>query len=316
MNIQQGKKGFIGKLLLFFLISMLSLVIILGTAAAILITRTPRELGLQDVAIGSKTVEEMGLADTRFIDILRSFKNIISFDESTIVTNGYDSETEKTASSQSFEHSSLSGTDNYSAVLTGHVVYDNQYLITYNDTTLGYIINNAVQYTTSGDTSVEFMQNAKISLVEMTVTKGESNGTLRSVCKMDVSDFTQQIKNNLGVVASILSVPENLYLVSEVDFTVDGTGKLQTTHKSIAVNGNEADPIVNSIIDLVIGNLSGVNSLEDINIKMGEAFSEILYNLGGVGTADVDSNNIVVANINYGLAGVTNGKMSFITHTA
>ena len=52
--------------------SLIAIVLILVIAFAVVINLTPRQLGVADLKIEGKTVEEMGIADTKIVDIYKS----------------------------------------------------------------------------------------------------------------------------------------------------------------------------------------------------------------------------------------------------
>lgn len=66
--------------------SLIAIVLILVIAFAVVINLTPRQLGIADLKIEGKTVEEMGIADTKIVDIYKSVKSLSKVNESDVVT--------------------------------------------------------------------------------------------------------------------------------------------------------------------------------------------------------------------------------------
>lgn len=104
--------------------SLIAIVLILVIAFAVVINLTPRQLGIADLKIEGKTVEEMGIADTKIVDIYKSVKSLSKVNESDVVTNTYDEEQEKDKSQDKFSGSSLDGKEDYSSIISGKVEYD------------------------------------------------------------------------------------------------------------------------------------------------------------------------------------------------
>ena len=64
------------KIFLKILLGIFILLVILAIICAILITRTPRQLKIEDKQwFGEDTFETLGLADTKFTDMYKSLKN-------------------------------------------------------------------------------------------------------------------------------------------------------------------------------------------------------------------------------------------------
>ncbi len=303
------------KFLIKFLISIVVILVILAIAFVVLIHLTPRQYHLENVKLGEKTIEELGLADTKIIDIYKGIKGIGKAKESDVVHNPVDKQEEKVKADDNFEGSTLDNTDDYSSVVKEPVLYDVQRLVSYDDTTIAYILDNIIQHADADSTSeVKALKDAKLSVKEVTVGKLEANGTLRVVSYMDLSSFTDQIKDALGAAANILPIPKQAYLVSDFNFTINATGKLATTPTGICVNGNNDDPVSKAILE-VFANMTG-QDVDELNGKLGEAISQVVGNLGMVGTAEtVGSTNVVnPLTINIGLGGVAEHKLTLITY--
>ena len=312
-------KGFIK-----FLIALLVIVVILAIAFVVLINLTPRQLHLENVAIGGKTIDELGIADTKIINIYKSIKSIGKAKESDVVHNGINEEEDSASAKENTKGSTIANADDYSSVVTTPVVYDARRLVSYDDTTIAYILNNIVQ-NAKDDSSAEIkaLKDAKIEVKELTIIVDSEGARMRVVSYMDLSSYEGQIKEALGAAANILPIPKQAYLVSEISFTVEtnalspSLGKLVTAPISISVNGNNDDPVSQAILE-VMSSMAGGESIDSLNGKLGEAISQVVGNLGQVGTATTvgDTNVIVPLSENYGMSGVASGTLTLITYAA
>ena len=303
------------KVLLRIFIALLVIVVILAIAFVVVINLTPRQLHLENVAIGGKTIDELGIADTKIIKIYKSIKSIGNAKESDVVDNPVNEQEDKAAAEENMQGSSLEDKDDYSDVTKGHVTYDVQRLVTYDDTTIAYILDNIVQNADASSSSeIKALKDANLSVKELTIGLDSGHGTLRIVSYMDLSAYQNDIKNALGSAASILPIPKYAYLVSDFTFTVDELGKMVTTPTGVCINGNNDDPVSKAILD-VIGSMAGGESIDSLNGKLGEALSQVVYNLGMIGTAETVTDNVVnPLTINLGINGVANHKLTLITH--
>lgn len=291
--------------------SLIAIVLILVIAFAVVINLTPRQLGIADLKIEGKTVEEMGIADTKIVDIYKSVKSLSKVNESDVVTNTYDEEQEKDKSQDKFSGSSLDGKDDYSSIISGKVEYDTKKIVEYDDVTLAYIFNNAVQNgADSSSDAVKVLKDANVIVKEITIGVSDGKGTMRIVSMVELGQYKSDIENALGAAKALFKVPEKVYIVSEISFTVDETnGKMISKSESVCVNGNNDDPVTKAILNVIVGKIDGVDSVDGLNEKLGEAVSAVTYNLGGIGGVAMDENIYV-----YGICGVKDHKLSLVTH--
>lgn len=291
--------------------SLIAIVLILVIAFAVVINLTPRQLGIADLKIEGKTVEEMGIADTKIVDIYKSVKSLSKVNESDVVTNTYDEEQEKDKSQDKFSGSSLDGKEDYSSIISGKVEYDTKKIVEYDDVTLAYIFNNAVQNgADSSSDAVKVLKDANVVVKEITIGVSDGKGTMRIVSMVELGQYKSDIENALGAAKALFKVPEKVYIVSEISFTVDETnGKMISKSESVCVNGNNDDPVTKAILNVIVGKIDGVDSVDGLNEKLGEAVSAVTYNLGGIGGVAMDENIYV-----YGICGVKDHKLSLVTH--
>ena len=304
------KKFFAG-----LLITILCIVVIVVVAAVVVVNLTPRQLKLEDLSLGNMTIEELGIADTKILEIIKSITNIGKVEEDDVVNRPFDSTAEKEKAEGNLDNSSVSK-GSLSDILKDKVVYDKRYLLTYQDTTIAYMLDSAIHDAENPSEAIEVLQDAHISVKEIAITKKDSNGAIRIVAEINLGDFKAQIEDKLGVAKSFLTVPEKVFLVSELDFTVDSNGKMQTTSKSLSINGNNEDPVSKAIIQVVLSNMEEGMTLEKLNGYMGSALSEIIYNLGAIGEATVTDGNVVEGEPTLGIGGIKENAINVITHVS
>ncbi len=304
------------KFLLGFLITIILIVVLVAVAFVVLINLTPRQLGMQELKLGDDTIEELGLADTKFIDIYKSIRNMDKVKEEDIVSNPVNQEQEKGKADDNFEGSTLDAKDDYSSVVKEPVLYDVQRLIKYDDTTIAYILDNIIQHADAESSSeIKALKDANLSVKELTIGLKDGKGTLRVVSYMDLSNYQGEIQEALGGAAGILPIPKKAYLVSNLTFTVNAVGKMVTSPESICINGNNDDPVSKAILK-VIGNMAGGESIDSLNGKLGEAVAQVVGNLGMIGTASTvgDTNVVNPLTINLGIGGVQDHKLTLVTY--
>lgn len=304
------KKFFAG-----LLITILCIVVIVVVAAVVVVNLTPRQLKLEDLSLGNMTIEELGIADTKILEIIKSITNIGKVEEDDVVNRPFDSTAEKEKAEGNLDNSSVSE-GSLSDILKDKVVYDKRYLLTYQDTTIAYMLDSAIHDAENPSEAIAVLQDAHISVKEIAITKKDSNGAIRIVAEINLGDFKAQIEDKLGAAKSFLTVPGKVFLVSELDFTVDSNGKMQTTSKSLSINGNNEDPVSKAIIQVVLSNMEEGMTLEKLNGYMGSALSEIIYNLGAIGEATVTEGNVVEGEPTLGIGGIKENAISVITHVS
>ena len=72
---------------------VLVIVIVIGIGLVVVANLTPRHLGLTQLNIGGKTIEELGLSDTKLKDIYKAFNSLS--DGASVVDNPYDEQKEQ-----------------------------------------------------------------------------------------------------------------------------------------------------------------------------------------------------------------------------
>lgn len=320
--------GCIGRLL----ISLLIVIVVIVAVGAILVNMTPDKLGFADIELfDGKTLRDLGLADIKLIEVFKLLKSMLKPNEAEIVTNPYVEETEATNSTSNLENSNIAKDENgkpdYTTIVTDPVVYDKEYLISYSDTTLAYIFNQMIvggmeagEENAESEDSVEFLRELKAKMEEVTITGTGADAKLRIVASMDISSIKAEVEGAVGGLASIIPIPEKIFIVSYSAITADANGYVVVTGESIRINDAESQ-IADAIFKVLgekaeeqTGESIEGNGQNQVNKTIGEAFSSIIKNLGRVGTATVDADNVVVTKT-LGAGGISEHKITLITNT-
>lgn len=295
------------------LCGVLALVIIVGVAFVVLVNMTPRKLGFASLNIQGVTIEDLGLADEKIWDIAMGFKGFANPKEDEIITNPYNEVEDKKDADKALEGSKVSS--DYSAIAAGKVTYKKRYLKNYKDTTLAYIFNQIVKSTTDTNESVQFVKELGLNLAEVTINKTSAEMTLNTVSKANVEKYKTQIEDTLGAAKSFITIPKEAYFASEFTFTVDTeTGKMITTSKNMVLNGDNDSVISKAIFTILMNALGKDYTIESFNEEFGKGFSTIIYNLGGIGTGEVNDAGEITGDYSYSDQGVSSHQLSLVTH--
>ena len=299
--------------------SLIVILLIVAVIAVSLFVITPNMINIGDTKIeqlNNKSLNELGFGDLTLFKIIKELVSMKNVKESDVVKNGYDS-TEESSNTETnfanvdgydkdtFDYTSLATTD-------GMLKYDNQYLLSYKDTTIAYIFNEIVSSASSDaadstDADLQKAADLKLNIKELTLTKTtDGDFYMRIVASFDTAPISEQ----LGESGSSI-LPENIYLVSNIKTSVDSTGKLVFSDGTIGINGDTNTPTGKAILNMV----NEVYSLEEMNNTLCNEISTIMWNIGQIGTATADSNNVVTGDISLGVVGLYDGKITVITHT-
>ena len=311
-------------------ISLLVFVVIIAVGVIVLLNLTPKQLHLADKSIAGSTVEEYGLADVKLIKIIKGFRGL-SKKESKVVANAYNPTDEADSAKALFANSTYEHADNYAQLVVDQATYDKRYLRSVNDTTVAYVLNNVIGETYALDAG-DGNKTPAMSVREVTVSKtdkeGVQTGHLRMVVGVAAKSFINLEKLS-GVLdkVKIIKLPEYVYVVCTADFTVSADGAqagkivFQNTHANI---GGDEKNALNSFLFGILNKAIG-QSVED-PAKNEETFASVVFDktaavinhIGEIGTAStsVDGKFVVVGAITRGMAGVSDGKLFFITSTA
>lgn len=331
-----------GCLLKMIISSLVSLAVVVGIVAILAFACTPNTFGLGGLDLGFGTLEELGLADknfaTLFTDLMDVFKEP---KEEDIVTNGFDDETEAPKAENNLRNSAISSVVDGETVISyadllstegGPILYDQEYLLRYDDHTLGYIFNQALKETQDKErenSDLGPLGQFKIVINEVslyndkiTVDEVEQDSvTLKVVASFNIAGIKEELfKDVPGFISNI--IPSNLYVVSQMTLTATNEGVLSTASKAFNINGKDSQ--MSEVIIKALAHAIDEGTTDEtatMNSMIGGVVTGAIAKLGRVGTATVNSSNVVTGDINLGNSGIkgadegseTNGYLTLIT---
>lgn len=340
LNLRNDKKGAIGC----FLISVITFVAILalvGGGIAVLLNMTPEGLGIADVQIQGVTLSELGLGQTKLKDIIKNFKSLINVKEADVVKNGYEADVEAGKAEENLGAvlptigEGEQKEPDFTTILESPIYYDKQYFISYDDTTIAYIFNKIVEQSvvkaentssTDGQKGLEFIKKINGKINEISVIKNaDGSYELRIVLSVSLADFKTEIAKELGALAKIVPIPDEVFLVSRLELSANAEGKIETKDISLAIGGDENNPINKALFKILnkVATSQATNAEATeadsklINEKIGQGFAEVIAHLGKTGSAETvssEDNSVVEGTVNLGMTGLSNGKITVITN--
>ena len=310
------------KCCLALLITVLVIIALLATAVVVLLNLTPNKIGIGDLDFGDNTtLNGLGLGDAKFITIIKELSAMSSADEAEMVTNPYDATAEQANASATLNNSTVS--ENYSLLFENKAVYALPKVVSYNDTTLAYILQAAIDAGKQSQTSyAKDLADSNMSVKQVTIKKiSDTQGMLEVVGAIDVKAMFNAESDNAATqsVQSLISNYEYIYVTVQAIFEVAGTGvnqgNMQGTATSITINGQgEDNAVAQAILTYAANKLSEEGEEVDFKQLIVDATTSVINNLGKIGTAQADAEGVAVLP-NYGMVGVQDGKLSMITYT-
>ena len=306
------------------LISLFVVIVLLVVGVVVLLNLTPAKLHLADVEIMGSTISEMGLADAKFIDIIKGVR-ALGAKESDVVKNAYNAETEQAAAAEAFAHSNANG--QYDKLLDDQAVFDKRYLLIVNDTTLAYVVDQAIgaAYTYQVDGQAQ----AAMSVREVTVSKlegldGSNRGYMRVVVGVSVGAFVNSAITDVTDKVNF-KMPQYVYVVFEGDFDVvtsgENKGKMTFSTTKATLAGKDDNPLTGVVLKLVC-TAAGISTddtttaeqqlCNDIFGKMSSCVSHV----GLIGSAYTLADGEIAGEVEYGLKGLAEHKLYLVTKTA
>ncbi|MBO5776005.1 MAG: hypothetical protein J6R35_01385, partial [Clostridia bacterium] len=273
------------------IITFIVLVLIIVIGVTVVLNMTPEKLGLADMELfEGETLRSLGLADVKIKEVFKLIKSIMDEpDESTIVTNKFDAQTEQTTTNSVVSGSNIvqaDGSIDYSAMLENKVVYTEEKLLKYNDTTLAYIFNQMIaDGSADSEEAIKFIKELNAVINEVSIIKSGDNTTLRIVASIATGSIAEEVnaalkETGVGFVGNMFKLPEKIYLVSYLNLNANEQGELVTSSQSIKIN--DADNAVSEAIFKVLSKKAqevaeGEGQQVDtdrnaVNAKIGEAF--------------------------------------------
>lgn len=307
------------------IVVVLLLAVIAG-CFAYLLNLTPADVGLGELPLfGDQTLADLGFADLKVIDLLRTAWAVRMPDESRIVKNGFDEKEERTKAESALADAYISETGvafsvtyKYSRIAEVPLYYPEARTVFYSDTTLAYILNGALREEVSEDfTEVDaetgyLLKEDLFSVKEVTVS---DTGAFRMVLALDTQ---AAVRDRLpGMLASVF--PKTVYLVSTLTLTANETGTVRAIPRELTVNGGSkavTDTLKTLLAGMIEPDESGKDAFEYVNELAGEYVADVINHLGAVGTAETENGTVIAGTEQYGASGFCKGGIRLITHTA
>lgn len=330
---QPTSNGILKFLFKAIVLPIIVIVLIVGIGVVVLGSMTPAQLGVADLEFAEGvSIRSMGFADTKIFDIIKEFKNLFSEPNlEDIVSNAPDPEVEEPIVELNLGGSSASvgGEIDYLEIAENAVIYDEELLLEYNDTTIAFLINEIIsagseQAGEEGEEeAVEAFKELNAKVEEIIINVEGTERTMRFVISLNIETMIQEATeqaDNPALNFALRAVPSKVYMVSDLLVSADANGKLVFVSEDLRINDQD-----NQISEIILGLLSERIDSENpeegsaeevINKKFGEIVGHVVGNLGKVGTADAnESTHVITGNIQLGNGGILDGKITVITYT-
>lgn len=283
----------------------LVLILALGIAFGVLWNSTPEKLGIADVKlINERSLTDLGIENFKFKEIVKGIRQLNKFDSSSVLSNVYNTVSESQNALTNLEGSNIKPGKELdpSLLLTTQADYSKPYLKKYQDTTLAYLFNTALESSTSSEKSY-FGTLKNVSVAEVSIVKTESEPSAKIVLKIP---FAEESTSKF--------FPEYVLLTVFVNFNVSKLGRATEGESSIVVNdGNEVfTAIISKSLDSYLD-----NGLEQIKTTTSELFFKMINNLGciaSLGSATMGTDGSITGEPAYGVSGVDNGTITFAVY--
>ena len=330
---QPTSNGILKFLFKAIVLPIIVIVLIVGIGVVVLGSMTPAQLGVADLEFAEGvSIRSMGFADTKIFDIIKEFKNLFSEPNlEDIVSNAPDPEVEEPIVELNLGESSASvgGEIDYLKIAENAVIYDEELLLEYNDTTIAFLINEIIsagseQAGEEGEEeAVEAFKELNAKVEEIIINVEGTERTMRFVISLNIETMIQEATeqaDNPALNFALRAVPSKVYMVSDLLVSADANGKLVFVSEDLRINDQD-----NQISEIILGLLSERIDSENpeegsaeevINKGFGEIVGHVVGNLGKVGTADAnETTHVITGNIQLGNEGILDGKITVITYT-
>ena len=286
---------------------------------------TPAALGFEDRALfGELSLSDIGLADVKIIDIFQMIWSFRAVDESKIIKNAYSETKEREKAADALEGacfgesgSGFSGKGDYSRIAKETLYYPEAREVCYSDTTIAYILNEALNEETETGASLadaELSARLRDSAFEVKEVSVSEDGSMRMVFSLDTASVLGGEMS--GPAASFL--PEKMYAVSYLSVSADKNGVFRAVPERLFLNesGDASAAALNSVAEGLFGTMeNGQSAAEYLNDLAGTYVTDVINHLGAVGTAKSADGVVIPGSEQYGESGICDGEIRLITHT-
>lgn len=293
---------------LFFITSLFTL------SFLVIYNLTPRQLGLSNLSVADISIENTKLADIKLCDIYRYFAEFLQATESFNAFNSFDEYDGLKTVNSNLKGSFLENESNFSSLLSNKLLYRSNKILTYSDSSLAFIFDNVLKNSFGENGLFDILPFKEISVKEISITCREDTFFFKIVCLVNLSDSIFALKKNLQDNYSFLKIPDEIYFTSNYIMNVDEKGKANFAPIDFIVNNGSENIINESILNLIISE-TGADSEYELNSKIGEFISNVLFNLGSIGSAERNtSSENADEYFVCGISGISDNKITIITH--
>lgn len=288
-------------------IAILVLVIACVVCCVVVLNTTPLKLGISETDfVGDVSLSDLGLENQKLIDLLKGLVSLNEFEDSDVINNAFLSNEDNKAKTN-LEKSSIYNNNEvqYYALAVEKATYIQRYVYEYNDTTLAYILDSAVNTSVP---SINFGVN-NASVKEVSISNQGDRGHAKIVLSIPFQTESEM---------NVFEIDHILFTV-DFDFVITTSGEIAPLSSSAEEDFvpkttiNDGNIVITAVIEHQLSQaLEG--GVSTVATKTVNAFVNVLNNLGQVGTADVNSEKVVIGNDKLSIDGVKNGSISFITH--
>ena len=300
------------KIINFIFCILLIIIIFISLFIVVFFSMTLAQISYYINAFYNLDIEDIKLSDIKAGQI---FKDIITFKsvkESEMIQNKFDKYTEEKYVQNNFKGSYLEEEENFSSLLINKITYSEKRELTYSDKMLAYIFDNLFNNILNANFNLGFLKEIKISVGEISIYSENSSTILRAVYFADIKNTTDGIESRFKKVLKYL--PQRIYFENYFSMNVNEKGKAVFNPLGFTINNTENNFISSLIKSYVLKN-TGFDSEYEMNLQLGKLISDIISNLGLIGSADIKIESDKFSEIvTLGNSGVFNHKIKILTY--
>lgn len=284
------------------LIVFVTIILALTVSILVLMNQTPSKLKISDKKFfGKYSFTDIGLENLKIKEITHGISKLRNFNENSFISRPFDTNKEAQNATAKLNGSNYQGDSiNLHSLLTEKAIYDNAYLINYNDTTLAFIFNSVLSGTNDNVLIKEVsFSNEKTPVVRIVISFPEIK-----------ADFAQSSLFLSGFSNSpLVTLSFNLTVSS------DGTAIIPENEKNKKVNVivNDGDKMITTYFNHVFKQRTK-KTLVSVCEKIAENFIIVLNNLGKIGTANTNDGNVIQGTPSFDASAIAKSTISLISH--
>lgn len=289
------------------LISLLSflliIVIIIGVGVVWFLNKTPAQVNLANFKINNYTVQQLGIADFRFVDMLKFAQSLtVSHDQNKIAPDCY-VEADKQSADEKFQDTriALGSTIHYKNLL-----YMNAQSVisaplaqplVLKTSEIAYVIDSALhQFYVStekdlidafGVEAVNVLQTLDASVVQVMLFTQSDKTLLTTVLRLNIADYVAELNGQLPFG---IKIADTVFCTVTSEVKVDSIGNLvDVGFVSVTVNDQNSlisKVVLDALFMLIAEEDSEPLSSQQISQYVGIVIQILCEYIGGIGTKD------------------------------